>query len=288
LVRLSFKPMRTLDRFITDKPAEPLYHYTDAAGLIGIVENGCLWASDYRHLNDRKEYRLGAELLQKEIDASQLDAQQRRAFHKLVAKTQKTCFVLSFSEKRDQLSQWRAYCPSGNGYSLGFGQHNALFQSAKQSEFNLVRCVYDRAEQRELCQSLISGYTEVMIRDRRSYDDAAARAREHLERYQWNLALYTVVGALKHSGFKEEKEWRLISQYPNDLSDKLSFRSGRFGVTPFFKLPIDFGDGQRRIETITIGPSSNRTAARTALDLLLFRYDTEVETVKLSSTPFRR
>jgi hypothetical protein len=156
--------MRALDRFITATPPGLLYHYTDAAGLIGIIESGCLWASDYRHLNDRKEYLLGAQLLRKEIDASQLEDQHRVDLHNLVANTQKTCYVLSFSERRDQLSQWRAYCPSGNGYSLGFGQHNALFQSAKQRDFNLVRCVYDHTEQRELCQSLVSSFPDMMAK----------------------------------------------------------------------------------------------------------------------------
>jgi hypothetical protein len=150
--------MDALDRFIHDRPPGCLYHYTGAAGLIGIVQSGKLWATDYRHLNDRKEYKIGARLLQDELRASKLSEAQRNAFERLVSKTQKGCFVLSFSERGDQLSQWRAYCPGGNGYALGFGQQNALFSSAKEHSFNLIRCEYDRREQRKLCRYLVESF----------------------------------------------------------------------------------------------------------------------------------
>lgn len=142
--------MKALDRFMREKPSGSLYHYTDAAGLLGIVESRSLWATDYRHLNDRKEYRIGAKLLKDELGKHRLAEKHRRAFERLVAETQKTCYVLSFSEMGDQLSQWRAHCPSGNGYALGFKRSNALFASAKQHSFNLVRCAYDLQEQKKL------------------------------------------------------------------------------------------------------------------------------------------
>ena len=39
--------MDALDKFIREKPAGRLYHYTGAAGLIGIVRSRTLWATDY-------------------------------------------------------------------------------------------------------------------------------------------------------------------------------------------------------------------------------------------------
>jgi hypothetical protein len=44
----------------------------------------------------------------------------------------------------------------------------------------------------------------------------AASVKAFFERYRWNLALALVMSALKHSGFEEEKEWRLVSQYPDE------------------------------------------------------------------------
>lgn len=39
----------------------PLYHYTDARGLKGIIESGQIWFTDYRHMNDPSELVHGME-----------------------------------------------------------------------------------------------------------------------------------------------------------------------------------------------------------------------------------
>jgi hypothetical protein len=281
--------MDTLDTFIRERPSGCLYHYTGAAGLIGIVQNRNLWATDYRHLNDRKEHAIGARLLQDELRTSPLTDKQRDSFEKLVANTKKACFVLSFSEQGDQLSQWRAYCPGGNGYALGFGQENALFSSAKQHSFNLIRCEYDRRMQQKLCRYLVDSFMEGMVTKQSWWqgNDVPSRIKAFFERYQWNLALALVMSALKHNGFEEEREWRLVSQYPEDALYGVSFRSGRFGVTPYFELPLDTKENPRQIDEITIGPTPNRAAARTALDMLLSKNEMTAACIKLSRTPLR-
>ena len=86
------------------------------------------------------------------------------------------------------------------------------------------------------------------------------------------------MSALKHKGFEEEKEWRLVSQYPEEALYGVSFRSGRFGITPYFELPID---------EIIIGPTSNRTVSRAALDILLSKSEMVVGRIKISNTPLR-
>ena len=283
--------MDALDKFIREKPAGRLYHYTGAAGLIGIVRSRTLWATDYRHLNDRKEYQIGSKLLRDELGNNHLEEKHRRAFDRLVAETQKTCYVLSFSEMGDQLSQWRAYCPGGNGYALGFNQSNALFASAKQHRFNLVRCEYDLREQKKLSRFLVQSFREGMITKQNwwpSDKDVPSRVRAFFTRYQWNLALALVMSALKHRGFEEEREWRLVSQYPDEALYGVAFRPGRFGVTPHFELPLAMnGDDPRQIDEIVIGPTPNRLAARAALDVLLAKCDIMVSSIEVSHTPLR-
>jgi hypothetical protein len=283
--------MEALDRFMGEKPSGCLYHYTGSAGLIGIVQSGKLWATDYRHLNDRKEYRIGAKLLEDELGSNRLEDKHRRAFDRLVAETQKTCYVLSFSEMGDQLSQWRAYSPGGNGYALGFQQSNPLFASAKQHSFNLARCAYDPREQRNLCRYLVESFRDGMITKQSwwpSQNDVSSRLRVFFTRYQWNLALALVMSALKHHGFEEEREWRLVSQYPEQALYGIAFRSGRFGVTPYFELPLNLKeDESRQIDEIIIGPTSNRGASRAALDVLLAKNEITVCRTKVSHTPLR-
>lgn len=38
-----------------------LFHYTDAKGLTGIIENQSIWASHYEYLNDSEEIRFFSE-----------------------------------------------------------------------------------------------------------------------------------------------------------------------------------------------------------------------------------
>jgi hypothetical protein len=114
-----------------------------------------------------------------------------------------------------------------------------------------------------------------------------SRVRKFFERYNWNLTLALVMSALKHGGFEEEREWRLVSQYPEEGLYGVSFRSGRFGVTPYFELPLAPGDGPRQVDEVVIGPTSNRTASLAALSLLLSKSETEVGHTKISHTPLR-
>jgi len=37
----------------------PLYHYTDARGLEGIITTQQMWFTHYRHLNDRPKWNSG-------------------------------------------------------------------------------------------------------------------------------------------------------------------------------------------------------------------------------------
>ena len=40
---------------------DALYHYTDGAGLRGIISSGQIWFTDYRHLNDPSEFLHGID-----------------------------------------------------------------------------------------------------------------------------------------------------------------------------------------------------------------------------------
>src|SRR4051812_25177954 len=57
---------------IVNRINKPLYHYTDAVGLEGIIKNQEVWFTSFKHLNDPTEIEYGmsiaAELL-KEIGA---------------------------------------------------------------------------------------------------------------------------------------------------------------------------------------------------------------------------
>ena len=50
---------RLLDRDARDAITAPLYHYTDARGLEGIITAQQVWFTHYQHLNDPSEMEFG-------------------------------------------------------------------------------------------------------------------------------------------------------------------------------------------------------------------------------------
>jgi hypothetical protein len=103
-----------------------LYHYTDVAGLFGIVEDNGVRASHVRYMNDVAEVVHGRELA---IDTLRQLASKRRLgdFHPILRRTAEIIeasdledyFVASFSKVEDDLSQWRAY-GRDQGICIGF------------------------------------------------------------------------------------------------------------------------------------------------------------------------
>lgn len=68
-------------------------------------------------------------------------------------------YILSFSAKEDDLSQWRGYCPNGNGFSIGFRAKDLREQIAKGSIIdplvNFDRCIYEKNEQEDKIRTII-------------------------------------------------------------------------------------------------------------------------------------
>jgi hypothetical protein len=80
--RSSSRPIRSYapDLFYGPRGGEPLFHYTDLAGLLGIVTNNDLWLTHSLYSNDAEELRHGRsvarEVLKKEIELAQVDPEK--------------------------------------------------------------------------------------------------------------------------------------------------------------------------------------------------------------------
>ena len=168
-----------------------------------------------------------------------------------------------------------------------FCAESSSFGNAAGRKFNLVKCIYKEKDQGELAKQLVSRFAEYD-----SNHDSTVDLNERIEaffaRYDWWYLLLNITWAFKHRGFDEEREWRLVCQHPNSLVPHLQYRSGRFGVTPYFALPVAVEDTPIRFDEIVIGPSANRVAAKTALEFLLHTHKCEVTEVLVSRTPLRQ
>ena len=146
-------------------------------------------------------------------------------------------FVASFSEERDSLSQWRAYCPSGAGYSIGFDARNLWAEAFTQGFHKFAPCIYDWESQLEAIESLLD---KVMTSERwahvlenRGDEHSYLRAQE-----VWLREFLLLAPALKHRAFREEREWRLISQPIEMLDSSLRYRAGRSMLIPYVEINL--------------------------------------------------
>jgi hypothetical protein len=110
---------------MSDEPLpDTLYHYTDHAGLVGIVKSGTLWATHIRHLNDESDVRYSRNLLaaltdrlHPEFGGDWAAGVVRDAVAAVASSsTSPDTFVASLCDGGDNLGQWRGY----GGFAVGF------------------------------------------------------------------------------------------------------------------------------------------------------------------------
>jgi hypothetical protein len=118
----------------SDYPHE-LWHYTDASGLKGILEEGELWLSDVTLLNDRSELSravdVAEEVLNEIFGENTISPVVREYFQSFLTgikghrEDRRTygfinpSFVGCFCKQGDSLHLWRSYTEHGKGYSIG-------------------------------------------------------------------------------------------------------------------------------------------------------------------------
>ena len=178
--------------------------------------------------------------------------------------TNSTFYVASFSRHKDVLSQWRAYCNEGNGYAIGF-KPGSLVQ-LKKSECYLVQCIYEPEKQKTLCNALIDSYFTL---DEDLQEMSGSLWKGH-KLAQWSEKILILALAIKHQGFAEEAEWRLILRESD--KDIVDFRPGRFGVVPYLNVRLLSTDEKLVIAELVVGPSEGSEASRKSAEKLMEKY----------------
>ncbi len=253
----------------TKRNRRPLYHYTNAAGLLGILQHEQVWLTSIFHMNDPSELAYGIELaldeLRKEAKARNnrfVTAMAQNLEHVLVHRIGEAFgfFVASFSFKQDDLGQWRAYGDNGFGFALGMSArlfHPVEKASAAPNEKTFVaRVVYGepkiRRRQREVirkafdaligCQGLMNAHTG--------------------PRFLESLATELSVGLLwnsltsKHLAYSHEEEVRLIIvNGVHVLRTFIDTRTRGPSLVPFVRVPMPVRQ-RGSIAKIMIGPSA--------------------------------
>jgi hypothetical protein len=261
-----------------------IWHYTDAAGLIGILEGNCLWATSMSSLNDSAELFYGLEvldnLLEEVRESKNMHPQLKLYFASLralvdTAVGQRGLYVASASLAQNSLAQWRAYGGErAHALVLDSSAQLAVLSGVRTSNRSdeippkWAQVLYDQDKQRGFLLSCL-GYIATLIRCRHVASNDCEVCRTHAVVIAESLAY------CKDPSFMEEREVRLVVQSPDDSAVK--FRSSRFGVTPYLRLTgttggVDFSKtapSKLPIRKIVVGPFETRHSSAAAIPHLL-------------------
>jgi hypothetical protein len=244
------------------RPLPPiLYHYTDAAGLQGIVESGAMRATHMAFMNDATEYRYAVSLLheavkhQKSRNAEQPTQlsllEEIEAFLEGPApELNVPYFVACFSEQENSLNQWRAYGRGEGGFSIGFDA--SLLQTAGVPKMCLLApAVYDRQIQDLLVRQLLAWALNEYPRTVSKYGvgDRDEHRRNWAHVLLWELT--AVAPMMKNPAFVEEKEWRLIHRSASQAS--VRFAPRLTGLVAFVDIKLGLPQTGTQGETALLG-----------------------------------
>lgn len=259
---------------MTDEtPESSLYHYTTTEGLIGILKEKAIRASGRRYLNDTAELNHAISLVKGLLDEhlQQESGSSREHYSRLQKWTgicdQDQVFVASFSQEKDKLSQWRAYCNHGGGFSIGFAPE-LIARQAKAQGFHLMKCEYDPEKQKALCEEIIREGCRAASQTDNMREE---RNRDLKMLMELGIPILSMAPVLKNKSFKEEQEWRLVSHHLSiQKAEHIQFRPGKHSPIPYvsFEL-VEKKEDSLEIEEIVIGPNPDLRAAKSSVELLV-------------------
>jgi Protein of unknown function (DUF2971) len=193
-----------------------LYHYTSIAAYEGIVKDRAMWATELRFLNDWTEATLSWPAMERLStllrDHPSVDMKSNADMFFVYSLSRPGNmpesywkYLVSFTRRRDDLSQWRGYGRDG-GVAIGF-HYETLVELSAMNNCILTECRYDRPDQDDArLASALAALNEVRLASARGEFGAMY---EIAERYVATI-LPSKPAAYKHGAFDSEEEFRLI------------------------------------------------------------------------------
>jgi hypothetical protein len=264
---------------VATRHPEVVYHYTTLEGMMGIVQSGSIWLSDYAYLNDRRELTYGTELLKEKVQqliASESDSgllSVLQTWDSNLESLQNRVCITSFSADRDSLSQWRAYGPVAIGFPVSrLGLH--------VNQADLQRVDYDRDSQQKLIQIYLAHLCSAY-----RVDVAENRLEGMSDAYHRVEGLVELLVFFKDPAFQSENEYRLayvdnpyLVERTGLVRTAKSFRVARGRVVPYVSSLdiLPFGgrskgkDFPLEFSEVILGPGSDDILERGIREFLEF------------------
>lgn len=317
---------------------ERFFHYTSAEGLLGILNNDCIWATHYRFLNDRREIRAAEDILHVHLakgilsrlaamkvngklnlrpDTNLKDASNAEA--KVIVDVNYdatlslmapyiTSFFLCDKEQNPThfndgvLRHWATY-GRGGGFAIQISPeklHEALRNFSRQQSHSalLQTRVNYPSEENQIDDELKKDFgvlvdvgvslVEKNLRGEKVDSDLDKAIDDSY------LSFCRVISSIKLPYFADENEARVVIFRPTVASakeagkkppHKVHLRPGLGSPVPHIKLLENLVISSGCIERIIVGPSSENTMSKIALESFLEARELDIE-VTLSDVPY--
>lgn len=277
--------------FATRIPPNELYHYTSGQSFVSIINSQYLFATERSFLNDPNEFEWGLNEINSIINNLN-DNQYSSNFIEqiklsLMEKQQDNLrlFVLSLSANSDLLSQWRAYAEDGKGFAIGldgkvlrdrsgFGENvlRDIDVNKYPNEFvytyHLLQVIYNKFDQK----TILNKFVEFAYKFWNKIEDKNDNDALLFFRLMVEHRLKEILISLKNPGYQEEQEWRIVTTLHKN-SNKIKYRYGKFGITPYVLINLSSRDilpiAKLPISSILLGPKSLEIKNRRGLEMFL-------------------
>ncbi|MBL8268651.1 DUF2971 domain-containing protein [Steroidobacter sp.] len=276
-----------------------IYHYTDAAALISILEKGELRFTDIECLNDELDSTYLGELYKKaarDLKAGLREDPDGRAakFLDLVEGKARYLpvrpFVCCFSRQYDALNQWRNYTGAGS-YCIAFDRDQLVSTveelCGKRSGYAFWAgdVDYGGAESVpvQLASSLRS-FLEATKPPMPLQHTISYEAEHRSDRVQESLQEADAI-RFKHISFKHEAEYRIAMLSPpgavaKDKVGEAGVYLDYFAHRSFIRPSVVVRFGARfksMIKAVCVGPGTYKTVAREKVTMMLRHFDYRID-----------
>jgi hypothetical protein len=308
ILRYDAEATKILQAFINKieikNPPTVLYHYTNDAGLEGIIKSGQLWFTDIFALNDPSELRHGLGIATNLLKSRSASARPEiAAFASIFERFDLDAgieaagyfFICCFSAQGDDLGQWRAYADNGQGFALGFdtnSMENAFVRRKGKpiKQHSTFHITYDDDELTHIETSLLDLVDPLISLPRKT----GVRGKP-LNAYMMDLLVYhsmqVIRGVMffKHEAYRNEDEYRFQQLFRRDkTSPAVKYRLRGTSLVRY--RTFDWRKhAPGALKKIIIGPAADRLkAARFAKDCLAaFHIDPGSVEIEYSKIPYR-
>jgi len=262
--------MDTVPHFFFAKKGQLLYHYTSVEAALAILENQSLWMSDFKRMNDTKEYSFAK--------AQYLEAYHNREVYieeyprflntiNLISLENNTVmFIGCLTREPNDPSHWKNYANNSSGCAVGI---SAEFLE-DWAGTNISSVVYDKSAMKSFFHA---GW--LMLQEQYEKEPDNQEELDTLSKF-FLSDLY----AFKRPEYQNEKEVRISrllvknSKKPiknkdvggfDKLDNKLpaipvKTRKGQFGKTEYIELPLKSKLGGNGIREIRLGENCSQEA----------------------------